>query len=484
MTHAAFAPGGHPANIPAVRLFLLLLCALAFPASVAAHAVPTDISPQGGQILETSPPEVRLTFNEEIQLLSPKDADVLDGNGQSALGSPPFVDQENVRLLHLPLRPDLLEDTYTITWRVMGPDTHVVPGTTLFGVGVDELSPPVKVRGGGAPSETGPLAVSARTLHIAALAGLLGLLAFRWLIWRRVWSGERSFAAGDRTTVLEWGRDQFWLAFGSLALIAMLTEGYLLVVKSAIANGVGLLANIQNPEGISQVLQDTRFGDLVQLRGALLFIVFGTATWQFLSEFGSGRNPKPAAAVGRAVPALVMAGLLAAILLGVAYSGHAAVAPMSNVQIGVHAAHIAALAVWITGLALALVVLARVPKIAPTDGQRISSETLGAFSAVATLAIAAAFVTGSIRAASHLTGPDQLITTTYGQLILLKLALLLPIGVLALRNRRILNAFRRLPAPSDAALLMVRRGVAVEIAVSVLIILVAGVLAASEPGRT
>jgi len=468
-----------------VRLLLVLLLALVvLPATAAAHAIPTEITPQPGQILDSSPTEVRLLFNEEIQLISTDDADVLDENGQSALGSQPFVDPENVRVLHLPLRPNLLDGTYTVAWRVMGPDTHVVPGTTLFGIGVDELSAPVAVRGSGAPSETGPLAVSARTLHIAALAGLLGLLAFRWLIWRRMWRGGLDISPDGRRAALEWGRDQFWLAFGMLALIAMLTEGYLLVVKSAIANGVGPLTNLQNPAGITAVLQDTRFGDLVQLRGALLFVVFGTATWQFLSEFGSAREPKPPAAVGKPFPSAVMAALLIGILVGVAYSGHAAVAPMAAFQIGVHALHVGALATWITGLVLTIVVLRRIPGVAAAEGRLVSLRMLGIFSAVATVAIGVAFATGAIRAASHLTGPEQLINTTYGQLILLKLALLVPIGVLALRNRRIMNALRRLPTPSDAALLMVRRGVAVEIAVSIVIIIVAGVLAASEPGRT
>ena len=146
--------------------------------------------------------------------------------------------------------------------------------------------------------------------------------------------------------------------------------------------------------------------------------------------------------------------------------------------------HIGALAVWITGLIVTMIVLRRLPQVAPEDGRRISMTTLCTFSAVATIALVTAFATGAVRGASHLEGPAQLVDSTYGQLILLKLALLVPIGVLALRNRRIMGALRRLPSPSDAALLMVRRGVAIEIAVSILMIVVAGVLAASEPGRT
>jgi len=466
-----------------IRLILASLFVLALPALAAAHAVPVEMTPRAGQILDTSPDRVQIIFNEEIQLLDKADADVLDQNGQSALGSPAFVDPSNVRGLILPLRPSLLDGTYTVSWRVMGPDTHVVPGQTLFGVGVEELAAPVAVAGQGAPSETGPWAVSARTIHLAALGGLLGLLAFRWLVWRRAWRDEPALTAGERTTVLEWGRDQFWFAFGTLALFAMITEAYLLVVKSAIANGLSLLENLENPAGISEVLASTRFGELVQLRGALLFVVFGTATWQFLSEFGSSRDPKPAASVGKAGPAALMAVLLVAILLGVAFSGHAAVAPIPAFHVAVHAVHLAALATWIVGLVATVVVLQQLPRIAPAGGRTMATRVLGAFSSVATIAIAIAFATGAIRAFGHLDSPEQLITTSYGNLILLKLALLLPIGVLALRSRRVLNALRRIPRPSEAALLMVRRSVTIEIAVTVLIIIAAGVLAATEPGR-
>jgi copper transport protein len=473
------------ATIPRmVRLLVLAAILLtALPATAGAHAVVVDSSPGAGEILESSPAEVRLLFNEEIQLLSLDDADVRDGNGQSALGSRPFVDPENVRLLRLPLRPELLPGTYTVDWRVMGPDTHVVPGRIVFGVGIRELAAPIAVGDGGAPSETGFWAVSARTLHLAALGGLLGLLAFRWLVWRPVAPPRGTLAQDEASAVLEWGRDFFWLGFGSLALLAMVTEGYLLIVKSAIANGVDLLTNLQDPSGITRVLSDTRFGELVQLRGALLFVVFGTATWQFLSEFGAGAESKPATAVGRAVPALLMTALMAAILLGVAYSGHAAVAPASTFQIGVHTVHIAALAVWITGLVATAVALTRLPAVAPRGGAGLSARLLAALSPVAAVAVGVAFATGAIRAAAHLESPEQLVSTTYGRLILLKLALLVPIGILALRNRRIANALQRMSTPSAAALLMVRRGATAEIAVTALVIIAAGVLAAEVPGR-
>jgi copper transport protein len=139
--------------------------------------------------------------------------------------------------------------------------------------------------------------------------------------------------------------------------------------------------------------------------------------------------------------------------------------------------------VWITGLVATAVALTRLPAVAPRGGAGLSARLLAALSPVAAVAVGVAFATGAIRAAAHLESPEQLVSTTYGRLILLKLALLVPIGILALRNRRIANALQRMSTPSAAALLMVRRGATAEIAVTALVIIAAGVLAAEVPGR-
>ena len=79
-----------------------------------------------------------------------------------------------------------------------------------------------------------------------------------------------------------------------LAVGAMLAEGYLLVVQSASVLGTGVWSALQDATGISQVLGDTRFGSLVQLRGALLFALFAIGALMFIREYGSSGTPKPA----------------------------------------------------------------------------------------------------------------------------------------------------------------------------------------------
>ena len=78
----------------------------------------------------------------------------------------------------------------------------------------------------------------------------------------------------------------------------MIAEGYLLVVQSASVLGTGVWSALRDTNGISQVLSDTRFGSLVQLRGALLFALFAIGAILFIREYGSSGAPKPATVTG------------------------------------------------------------------------------------------------------------------------------------------------------------------------------------------
>ena len=62
------------------------------------------------------------------------------------------------------------------------------------------------------------------------------------------------------------------------------------------------------------MLGDTRFGTLMQLRGALLFVVFVLGCVLFLREYGSGREVREAEPAGPAWSAVAMGALLLAVL--------------------------------------------------------------------------------------------------------------------------------------------------------------------------
>ena len=177
-----------------------------------------------------------------------------------------------------------------------------------------------------------------------------------------------------------------------------------------------------------------------------------------------------------------MAALLLAVLGGIATQGHARVDSFPTLQVGAQLLHVAAVSVWIAGLALVALVHLRLPRIAPDGGPIVAKAVLARFSKVALVAVGLAILTGVIRAVGELNDPADLWQTGFGRSILYKLALLCPIAFLAFSNRRIVTALRSVKRPNRPTLVLVRRMAEVELLLSLAIVVVASVLAAQTPG--
>lgn len=457
---------------------------LLFAATALGHATLANSTPSSDGRLSAPPSAVTLTFTEPVQLLEADDADVVDEEG-ATVSKGGSIAVRDARVLEMPLQPDLADGTYTVRYRIIGADSHVIPGVFVFGVGGGELAEPYlegsPERG---PSETGIWGVSSRFLQLVGLGGLLGLLAFRWLVWAPVLNRTTVLDEGERAAVLTWGRDAYWIGFGCLAVGAMLAEGYLLIVQSAGVLGVSVLSALGDANGVAQVLGGTDFGSLVQLRGAILFGVFALGTVLFLREFGASSDPKPAQAGYARSGSAVLAVLLLAVMTGVAAQGHPRVAAVPALQISAQITHLAVVAVWISGLALLAIVFLRVPAAAPRGGPVLSAEILGRFSRVALIAVGVAVATGALRSVTELGDPAELWETGYGRSILYKLLILCPIGFLALYNRRIITALRRVERPNRATLRRVRLMATAELGLSIAVVIIASLLVAQPPGAS
>jgi methionine-rich copper-binding protein CopC len=109
-----------------------LLASLALPATVAAHAVLVKSSPARRAVLTVAPSRVELTFNERLEpayssvsVAAADSARVDDGNV--------VVGPEDPRRLSVGLAA-LKPGTYTVKFRVLSVDGHVVEGTVPFEV--------------------------------------------------------------------------------------------------------------------------------------------------------------------------------------------------------------------------------------------------------------------------------------------------------------------------------------------------------------
>src|SRR4051794_23429976 len=179
-----------------------------------------------------------------------------------------------------------------------------------------------------------------------------------------------------------------------------------------------------------------------------------------------------------------MGGLSAGVLGLVSAQGHASQAPEAALQVGFDAVHLGAAAIWVGGLACLAVVLRAAPRALPGGaGAALAGAGLRGFSRVALGAVGLIAATGLARALGELDAPAQLWATPYGRRLLAKSLLLVPVAVLALRNRRAIATLARGGRPTPAALRRVWHAVRAELAVGTGIVLVASVLVAQVPGR-
>jgi copper transport protein len=208
---------------------------------------------------------------------------------------------------------------------------------------------------------------------------------------------------------------------------------------------------------------------------------------------GRGRTP------GRGRVALAGAAALA-LVFSVAAVGHPVAGPWPGLAVPVAAIHVAAMAVWLGGLVALLTEVVR----RDTPSKDLAA-VLPRFSRVAFVSIAALVLTGAVQAVREVGSAAELVQTTYGRVLLVKVALVLAILVAAAfsrgrvrrrfggaprRSRRVLvQAFaatgeETAPAvPESADRRALRRSVLAECLLGVVVLALSAVLIGLPPAR-
>ena len=251
----------------------------------------------------------------------------------------------------------------------------------------------------------------------------------------------------------------------------------MLAAKSAVVFHTGLGATVAHPSDAYRLVAASRFGDMLGWRCGALFLLAaaGFAVW----NHESGRAPRGA---GRGALAATAIPSVAALTL-LADQGHAAQAPLAPASVAFDAAHLTAVSLWTGGLLGLAALLVAVPGFLPDGGRALASAALVRFGRAALWSVAVIAVTGLARAAGELSSPAQLVTTGYGNSLVLKTALLAPALVLARRNRRLVTRLATGWNPSARRLGVAARTVEGELAIAAGIVVVAAILVAQVPGR-
>ncbi|SHN87528.1 copper transport protein [Geodermatophilus obscurus] len=403
---------------PGALLLLLALLGLWLGAGVAtappaaAHAELVSTDPGEGARLEEAPARVTLTFTEGVSL-GAGHTRVLNASGERVDTGSATVEGDRVVV---PLRSDLPDDGYLVSYRVVSADSHPISGAFSFVVGDGELVPTAASDDAGDTDPVvGAALPAARWLGFAGLSLAIGVPVLLLVAWPAGWASARlrrmvtgglaAVAAGAALSFLLQGPYAAGSGPGSVA------DPALLAATADSANGVAHLLRIVLVAALAVVLR---------------------SVW---------RRGRPS------VVDAVTGGVLAAGLVGtVAAVGHPVAGPLPALAVAAAAVHVAAMVVWLGGLAGLLGGVLR--EEAPADDL---ARALPPFSRLAAGSVTALVVTGVVQSVREVGSPAALVTTTYGWVLLAKLTLVLLLlaaaGVSRVWVQQHLGVRRSRPAP-------------------------------------
>ncbi|MFE2502909.1 copper resistance CopC/CopD family protein [Streptomyces rubiginosohelvolus] len=389
-----------------VSLVFGLLLAGAGPAS--AHAALTGSDPADGAVVDTAPKEVTLSFSEAIAV-GDDSIRVLDPSGKRADTDtePKDLSEGSTVRYGVALHSGLPDGTYTVAWQAISADSHPISGAFTFSIGAPSdttVALPSQEAGGG---PVGAVYDIARYAAYGGFVLLVGGSAFVLACWR----GGATALPMQRLVV------RGWLTLTAATLVMLLLRNPY--------TGSGKFADAFDLAGLQAVL-DTKPGAalvsrLLLLGAAALFIAVLFGTYARREDEREKKDLTFGLAVGGGVVATGIAATWA-------MSEHASTGIQANIAMPVDVLHLLAVAAWLGGLASLLVALYRTPDIGSAAVRRFSAV---AFGSVVVLA-----ATGIYQSWRQVGSWSALTGTRYGQLLILKVALIAVLLAVAWFSRR------------------------------------------------
>lgn len=454
-THIRIAP-----FVIALLVVLMGLMVAAVP--VSAHVALVAATPMPGSTIGQPPKAIRIRFD---QVPDPKfnEITLLDTSGKSVAGGAATAEAGDPSVIEVTLTAKLTPGLYTVAWQALANDGHLTKGNYSFtlasGLGP---APPLEPQPLGAPT-TGSAAANASTLSGSGNPSVLAVIV-RW--WRYLALGVLIGALGlavivlrPATTTLD-NRNAAWRhatrmlrpwVFGGL-IAFILAHLATLIVQAATVADISVFE--VRADTLRRLVYNTTYGTVWQLIAAvaLLFLVGMLATllpfWRaqppVLGVIAATRPGARAAKMPGAPSALWpwRLGLGVALVLAVVltFSSHAIESQHQPLlAIIADAAHLSAMGLWFGGLLVLLATLHR--SLRPFAGEARTAylvAMVGRFSNLALASVACLIATGLYAMTLHTTRAT-ILGTSYGQTLLIKHALILPLIATAALNLRVIK---------------------------------------------
>ena len=407
--------------------------ALLVPAAASAHATIAAAFPETQSTIGTAPTEIRLRFNEAVTI-TPNAIQVFAPDGKVLSGTAKLSPDGHV----VTARVSRLRrgSAFTVRWRVTGQDGHSPAGVYTFGIGV-KAPPPFEAVGASGTTWKDDVA---RWGLFAALALVIGPLLFRLVILR----GAVPPALEHRFHLLT-----------TVATFSAINVGIAAFVIRA-SNALQLPFGDLIYGDLQPFAQKTRAGE------AFLVMTFGLGTVAGLLLLGWVFDR-----LDLRWPALLLSVALAS---GLSFSGHQATEPNSTWLSEIADwLHLLAASVWVGGVVtLAFVVWPLAP--------RLRRRAFLGFSRIAVVLVGVMVLAGAYLALVRLPEVSDLWQTRYGQLLLVKSAIVF----LALSWGGFHHTFVR-PRLEAGEQPRVRPSLIGESTVAIVVLLAAAVLANGAP---
>jgi copper resistance protein D len=262
-----------------------------------------------------------------------------------------------------------------------------------------------------------------RAVHFAATIVAAGAVIFEVM----VAAPAVAVAAGIADpAVTRWRKGWTRLVWASLAVAALSGAIWLVLLASAIY--AAPVAQVWRDGGIWTVAAETRFGQVSLARLAAAALL--AAALPVISRSPARdptRGPWRAGAVAVAV----------GILIGPAWTGHAGATPgvAGEFPLAADALHLLAAGAWLGGLVPLAMLLAAAARQKDPRWAGVIAIAVRRFSLLGVISVAALLASGIANSCYQVGTFNNLFATTYGQLVLLKIALFAAMIALACLNR-------------------------------------------------
>lgn len=435
---------------------------LASATALWAHGALKSSRPAADAHLEEAPRELRLTFTDESPLNVTRVRLVGADSQAVALGPISHLDGDARREVLVPILGALAVGTYAVEWQTAGADGHPVRGRFTFMVMAATVPLPAAQDSSAQPpaepmmhppgsrdsfNVLSPAYVVIRWITFVAILALVGVALFRFVVLRiplRHSNEVRAAATTGALTITTWAA--IILALAAIARLG--AQSYALFGTDALDVRVTASLLPGSLWGVGWILQSA--AALVAWQSARSVRSGHTAAWWGIAA---------AAAVGASTPS---------------FSGHAAASGALAMTADV--VHVLAAGGWVGTLFVLFAAGLPAARSAPEgERERAGAQLVHAFSPVALASVALLGASGLFAAWNSFTGLTDLWLTPYGRTLGLKLFVLSAVVATGWYNWK--RVTPRLISPEGPPLL--RRTIAAELVVAVLVLGVTAVLTAT-----